>query len=568
MNSSRWLVLALAGLLAMATGAWAQQQAFKPSIGYVYPAGGQAGTTFQVTFGGQVLDGATNVFISGKGVKATVLEHHKLITQNEVMRLRDRAQELMKQRNKDAATWKELEEIRKKVSGFIRRPASRAIAEQVVVQVTMAPDAEPGEREIRLATAMGLTNPMVFRVGQVPEFTKKAAPVSPEQVLGQETTRFRYGMGKEETPIGETRITIPATINGQIRAGGVDHYHFRARKGQQLVIAASARELVPYISDAVPGWFQAALTLYDAKGVELAYDDDFRFHPDPVLFYRIPADGDYVIEIKDAIYRGREDFVYRITVGEEPFVTSIFPLGGRVGEQTAVELKGWNLNSSPHAPREVSDGDITRSVMTTMTVDARDKQPGIVPVSIRKGDLVSNIVPFAVDTLPECLEKEPNNSRDAAQKVTLPIIVNGRIDQRGDVDVFSFEGRAGDEVVAEVHARRLDSPVDSVVKLLNSAGKQLAMNDDHEDKGSGLNTHHADSYLRAKLPADGTYYIQMADTQRKGGPEFAYRLRISQPQPDFELRVAPSSITVRPMTSTPITVYAMRKDGFAGDITL
>ncbi|MCX7824842.1 MAG: PPC domain-containing protein [Verrucomicrobiae bacterium] len=550
MNSWRWFLWALAGWLAVASGAQAQQQALRPSIGYVYPAGGQTGTTFQVTFGGQMLDGVTNAFVSGKGVQATVLEHRKLMTQNEVMRLRDRAQELMKQRNKDAATWKELEEIRKKIAGFIRRPASRAIAEQVVVQVTMAPDATPGEREIRLATAMGLTNPLVFHVGQLPEVSKKPAPVSPEQVLGQETQRFRYGMGREETPVGETRITIPATINGQVRAGGVDHYRFQARKGQQLVIAAQARSLVPYISDAVPGWFQATLTLYDAKGVELAYDDDFRFHPDPVLFYRIPADGEYVIEIKDAIYRGREDFVYRVTVAEQAFVTSIFPLGGPAGERTTVELKGWNLP------------------VDKLVVDAQDKQPGILPVFVRQGDRVSNIVPFAVDTLPECLEKEPNNSREGAHKVVLPIIVNGRIDQRGDVDVFSFEGRAGAEVVAEVHARRLDSPVDSMLKLFDSSGRQLAMNDDHEDKGSGLNTHHADSYLRVRLPADGTYYVQMTETQRKGGPEFAYRLRISPPRPDFELRVTPSSINARAFACTPITVYALRKDGFAGDITL
>ena len=550
MNSLRWFVFAgLAALLAVAPAAQAQQQAFKSSIGYVYPAGGQMGTTFQITLGGQVLDGATNVFVSGKGVQATVLEHHKLVTQNEMMRLRDRAQELMKSKKKDAATWKELEEIRKKVSGFIRRPASRAIAEQVVVQVAMAPDAAPGEREIRLATALGLTNPMVFHVGQLSEVSKKPAPVSPEQVLGQET-RYRFGQGKEESAIGEARITVPATVNGQIRAGGVDHYRFRARKGQQLVIAANARELVPYISDAVPGWFQATLALYDAKGSELAYDDDFRFHPDPVLFYRIPSDGEYMIEVKDAIYRGREDFVYRITVAEQPFVTSIFPLGGPAGEQTIVELKGWNL------------------AVDKLTVDAKDKQSGIIPLSVRKGDQVSNIVPFAVDTLPECLEKEPNNSRDNAQKVALPIIVNGRVDQRGDVDVFCFEGRAGGEIVAEVLARRLDSPVDSALRLTDSTGKQLAMNDDHEDKGSGLNTHHADSYLRVKLPADGTYYVHMADTQRKGGPEFAYRLRISPPRPDFELRVAPSSISARPLTSTPITVYALRKDGFAGDITL
>jgi hypothetical protein len=110
-----------------------------------------------------------------------------------------------------------------------------------------------------------------------------------------------------------------------------------------LVISVSARELIPYIADAVPGWFQATLALYNAEGKELAYVDDFRFNPDPVMYHVIPADGQYTIEIKDAIFRGREDFVYRITIGELPFVTSIFPLGGRAGEQTAVTVTGWNL---------------------------------------------------------------------------------------------------------------------------------------------------------------------------------------------------------------------------------
>ena len=138
-------------------------------------------------------------------------------------------------------------------------------------------------------------------------------------------------------------ITLPAIVNGQIMPGGVDRYRFEARKGQQLVVAVSARELIPYLADAVPGWFQAAVALYDSAGNELAYDDHYRFHPDPVLHCKIPKDGQYVLEIRDALYRGREDFVYRITVGELPFVTSIFPLGGPAGTQTTVELKGWNL---------------------------------------------------------------------------------------------------------------------------------------------------------------------------------------------------------------------------------
>ena len=202
-------------------------------------------------------------------------------------------------------------------------------------------------------------------------------------------------------------------------------------------------------------------------------------------------------------------------------------------------------------------------------MDAKDKEPGIYSAfRSPQGKLISNRVPFAVDTLPECLEQEPNNEPADAQPVTLPIIVNGRIDPPGDWDVFRFEGRAGQKIVAEVDARKLDSPLDSVLKLTDADGRQLAFNDDYDDKGTGLSTHHADSYLTATLPANGAYYLYLGDAQHKGGPEYAYRLRISEPRPDFALRVVPSSINVRAGASVPITVYALRKDGFSGEIAL
>jgi len=242
--------------------------------------------------------------------------------------------------------------------------------------------------------------------------------------------------------------------------------------------------------------------------------------------------------------------VYRITIGELPFVTGIFPLGGRSGEPTTVKLAGWNLPA------------------VRQKVDNRDRAPGVYPLSVRKGDWPSNAVPFAVDTLPECLEQEPNDDPPHAQQLALPVFVNGRIDAADDEDVFRIEGRAGQEIVAEVLARRLDSPVDSVLKLTDASGRELAVNDDHEDKAAGLTTHHADSYLRATLPADGTYYLRLADMQHQGGPEYAYRLRVGPPRPDFELRAVPSSLTARGAASVPITVYALRKDGFSGEIAL
>ena len=142
-------------------------------------------------------------------------------------------------------------------------------------------------------------------------------------------------------------------------------------------------------------------------------------------------------------------------------------------------------------------------------------------------------------------KQEPNDQPANAQPVTLPIIVNGRIDRPGDWDVFRFEGRAGQQIVAEVDARRLDSPLDSVLKLTDADGKQLAFNDDYEDKGDRVEHAPRRFLLTATLPADGTYYLHLGDAQHKGGAEYAYRLRISAPRPDFALRVVPSSINVR-----------------------
>lgn len=77
----------------------------------------------------------------------------------------------------------------------------------------------------------------------------------------------------------------------------------------------------------------------------MAYNDDFYHHPDSLLLFEVPADGKYSVEIYDAIYRSREDFVYRLTIGEIPFVTGIFPLGGKTGSVDNFELSGYNLEA-------------------------------------------------------------------------------------------------------------------------------------------------------------------------------------------------------------------------------
>ena len=74
-------ILGLAGLLALAPAARAQP---RPYIGFVYPAGGQQGTTFQVKLGGQGLDDVNEVLVTGSGVTARVVEYYRRLGNQEM----------------------------------------------------------------------------------------------------------------------------------------------------------------------------------------------------------------------------------------------------------------------------------------------------------------------------------------------------------------------------------------------------------------------------------------------------------------------------------------------------
>ena len=525
-----------------------------PHIGYVCPAGGQRGTQFEVRLAGQYLGGVTNAFFTGPGVRARVVKYVRPLTGKQINLLRNRQKALQKALKEAppnaarirvpregktnqvdhltrVAAQKEIREIRAKLANpKNRNRKNKQLAEDVVLQVTVDADAPPGPRELRLRATLGLSNPVAFHVGTLPEF--------------QETEPNEQIIQAPRLP------ALPVVVNGQIMPGDVDRFRVRLNRGTHLVVAAQARALIPYLADAVPGWFQATLALYDRNGNELAYDDDFLFHPDPVLYYEIPRTDEYVLEIKDSIYRGREDFVYRLTVGELPFVTGIFPLGGPVGQSTEVELEGWNL------PRE------------RLTVNAAAASPGIRELEVRAGKAISNRFPFRLDTLPETREQEPNDFPADTGGLALPVIVNGQIDHPGDVDCFRIQGPPGAPLVAEVMARRLNSPLDSLLEITDARGKLLGRNDDHDDQGAALTTHQADSYLRVTLPQDGVCQVRLRDTQRQGGPAYAYRLRLNRPRPDFALRVTPSTVNLRPGATVPLTIHALRRDGFTNGIAI
>jgi hypothetical protein len=548
MNRYRWWGLLLA--VGLASPVWAQSSGRDPHLAYAYPAGCTQGTSCEIVVGGQFLKEATEVYLAGEGVEVEIVKWYRPMTNGEYnnlrMKLSDTRELLIEQRKLNGMDGPPTDAEVTEAAGVTeyqlqemglfeqrdrdpKRQPNDQLEEQVTLKMTVAEDAELGKRELRFLTDNAISNPLWLHIGKYAEI-REQEPNDREAV--------------------ETIYALPVVINGQIMPGDVDCFAFEARQGMRLVIEAGARDVIPYLADAVPGWFQAVMRLTDSAGNEVAFADSFHYRQDPVLYFEVPRDDRYTVEIRDALFRGREDFVYRIQLGQIPYVTSVFPLGARVDSELTVQLSGWNL---------------TATEFQVETMSRRQYRP-VRWYSAPQGSGVSVRFPLQIDPWPEVTDVEPNDDIARAQAISTRMTINGRIDRPGDQDVYLIEG--GGRMVAEIHARRLGSPLDSMLTVTDEQGNEIAFNDDHKDLSQSMLTHHADSHLAASIPATGNHYLHVRDAQRNGGPEFIYRLCMRAPQSDYELRVVPSSIIARAGQVVPITVFALREDGFDQDIEL
>lgn len=577
---------------------------------FVYPAGGQQGTTCEVWVAGRNLSRTTGAIVSGDGVTIRIIDNQRLylnLDQRDRYMIRDRIAnalttlvaetpegKLVKDLldripkiNKPPDPPEEIEAIpfvwpRNVVLRKLAEPDSYVpmnemldivyqtygpnagrrppdvMHEVAVLEVEIASNAEPGDRELRLITNQGLTNPMYFQIGQYPE----AMECEPN-------CRDVHGVSQVLAKFPQPVFELPIVLNGRILHSDIDRFQFRAKKGESLVLYAQARQLMPYLADAVPGWFEAVLTIFDTKGREIAYSDCFRFEADPVLYFDPPEDGIYTVEIRDSLFRGREDFVYRLTIASMPIVESVFPLGLREGSTATLQIRGRNLPATEISVHAAPGSETIRSLSKINDV------------------WLPKPILYQVDQLPEIMPSETmQDATDDSQAVTLPnkeqtvtwpCVINGRIASPGQNDFYRVEGKEGEPVVIEILARRLNSPLDSRIALFGPDGKLIAENDDgktiDENRNYvsdliGLQTHNADSKLSVTFPKTGIYTLRIGDALRQGGEAFGYRLRISRPRPEFDVYTTPSARLFNAGNNNQIWFAVERKDGFDGPIEL
>lgn len=463
-----------------------------PSVMLVYPAGGQVGTSFNAIIGALDADGATGISISGNGISAKILKISN-----------------MPQDRLDAAA---------------RRDEAKGM-KFVYAEITIDKSATPGIRDLKLTSREGASSRYFFHVDSMPEIREQGTHASIKDA--QEIK------------------SLPAVVNGQIYEGDRDFYKFNLTEGKTYVFDMRARQIRPYLADAVPGWFQATMRIYDASGNSLMYVDDFQNSPDPVAIFTPKKSGAYYVELKDSLYRGRDDFVYRLRCGELPFISHIFPCGGDKNKETTVELFGVNLPERKIKIPPSTSGERFREIF------------------VKNGTLESNRVKFCNDTFPEKTLQASENPPENVSEI--PCVFNGVIDKQYQKFFVKFNAKKDEELNFETFASRLGYPIDTKLSIYKE-DKLIASNDDIDDMSFGLVTAQFDSRITHKFAESGTYVLKLEDSRNMGGKDFVFRLKISKPEKQIDLSVSPGNPQIAKGSYAPLKISVNKRGGWDGEI--
>lgn len=462
MKSRRIILTILCAIIS--TTLYAQ----KLSLGYLYPSGGQVGTTVEIEAGGLNINKATKVLFSHEGISA------------EIEPIKESAAKKRKRRR-------------------LNDQSSPQLADRVKLRITIAADVPCGMYDLRLQGVSGVSNMLPFEVASYPNFVEnnRASQRNPNRVN-----------------------SLPAVLCGYVTPGGVDYFNFEGEKGQTIVATVKARQMVPYIADAVPGWFQPVLKIVDSEGREVAYSDDYHHNVDPVIITTLPKNDNYTVIIHDAIYRGREDFNYRIHLGVIPFVTGRYPAYGTVGKSVKQQLEGVNLGATTAKVKVKKTGynslTFTNDIGTSDAVSFYALPKGVKHIQTPKEGAVLNV------------ESAISDSLTSAAKVKRYII----------------NAQMREPIIVELIGRRNGSRIDAVMRLKDCYGKVVAKKDDTEDPLQGMMTFHADPVLKYTPKRSEVLILEVEDLYQGYGADYHYLLWRHRQMPTFNAFVAPANITV------------------------
>ena len=426
--------------------------------------------------------------------------------------------------------------------GFrIEQPAAKSDATNWRIKLVIGAETAVGVYPIRVQTDDGISNPFLFAVGQLPQVPEK-----------EENSTFETAQ-----PIPEP----PLVVEGSVAGNDVDFYRFRGRKGQRIVVDAQCARIGSGLDPTIRLTTAAANRTFIASA-----DDTPGLLTDARLTAVLPEDTEYVVEIADTRYQGASRPVYRLLIGAVPMADEIFPLGGRIGETTGLELRGGTLPAT-----EIAAAMLTTPFGTNIFQPrVSECMLGLPTTGGRNLDLES-LPPLVVSSYPEL--RETNESESSPARAVTPVVFNGRIDPAGDEDRFKVVVTPGSRLRIKVHAYDLGSALDGVLRVEGNNGSVIGNADDTTVNLPPKNNQPQsiiipDPTLDMTVPG-GTNEITIVirDLERRGGVGFPYRIVVEPLTPDFDLQFDEPQASI-PKGGTAIVALTVSRRGYNGPINV
>lgn len=146
--------------------------------------------------------------------------------------------------------------------------------------VSLPADVPVGLHDARVMTALGISSPRVFAVGDRPETLRTSAAASVDQAF----------------PLAPGMV-----VNAQTAPQAIDHYRLELGKGQRVVVECAAR--------GIESKLRPVLILADATGADLVAE-----RRGGRLDFTAPTAGAYVVKVHDLSFQGGAEFFYRLVV--------------------------------------------------------------------------------------------------------------------------------------------------------------------------------------------------------------------------------------------------------------
>ena len=380
-------------------------------------------------------------------------------------------------------------------------------------------DIAPGLYDLRALGAYGLSSPRSFFV-------------TPRKTLVES--------GAKEQPESKQIVTPNVSISGIIETqGDVDSFQFHAEAGQRVVIECWSERLDSNL--------RAVLEMDDDQGRRVASNRGYT-GLDPLIDYRVPAGGDYVVRVFDLTYAGSPEHVYRLDIDTGPRVEFAWPNVVEQGKTTRVTLFGRNLGEGGKRIDQLRFDrvfvDVTpppRESFGPPRSFLRPERSGVEEFGFDFPGSPSPVL-LGVTDIPVRLDTGTNHQPGDAQEIQWPCEVSGRLEVGDEKDWYLLHARRGEVLWLELYGERIGSPVDLDLSVFEARERRelLHLTDCQEQPGAGLILLcHSDPAGRWVAPTDGNYLILVRNVI--GGwrqdPRRGYRLSVRREEADFQLLV-------------------------------